>query len=182
MVADHRSHGSLAQAGPARCDNRSLSGRGTARLMMTGRDGTKLEGGREMRRFFVVRVLAAALIAPAARAAEHEVQMLSKGPQGQVNWFEPPVTHAAPGDTIHFVATDKRAQQHVPDRPRGRRDLERQAEPGRLGDPDQARHLCLQVHAPFRPRDDGADRGRRFRRAISRMSRPADTPARRRRR
>ena len=60
-----------------------------------------------MRRLFVVCVLAALATAPAARAAEHKVQMLSKGPEGQINWFEPPVTHAAPGDTIHFVATDK---------------------------------------------------------------------------
>ena len=42
-----------------------------------------------------------------ALAAEHEVQMLSKGPEGQRNWFEPAVVHAQPGDTIHFVATDK---------------------------------------------------------------------------
>jgi pseudoazurin len=52
-------------------------------------------------------VLAALAIAPAAGAAEHEVQMLSKGPEGQVNWFQPPIVHAEPGDTIHFVATDK---------------------------------------------------------------------------
>jgi pseudoazurin len=52
-------------------------------------------------------VLAALASAPAARAAEHEVQMLSKGPEGQINWFQPPVVHAEPGDTIHFVATDK---------------------------------------------------------------------------
>jgi pseudoazurin len=42
-----------------------------------------------------------------ARAAEHEVQMLSKGPDGQRNWFEPAVVYAEPGDTIHFVPTDK---------------------------------------------------------------------------
>ncbi len=60
-----------------------------------------------MRRLFMAWILAALAIAPVARAAEHEVQMLSKGPAGQVNWFEPPITRAAPGDTIHFVATDK---------------------------------------------------------------------------
>ena len=40
-------------------------------------------------------------------AAEHEVQMLHKGPEGQRNWFEPAIVYAQPGDTIHFVATDK---------------------------------------------------------------------------
>ncbi len=60
-----------------------------------------------MRRLLITCVLATLAIAPAARAAEHEVQMLSKGPQGQVNWFEPPITYAEPGDTIHFVAVDK---------------------------------------------------------------------------
>ncbi|MGH6900734.1 MAG: pseudoazurin [Geminicoccaceae bacterium] len=42
-----------------------------------------------------------------ARAAEHEVQMLNKGPDGQRNWFEPAVLHAQSGDTIHFVPIDK---------------------------------------------------------------------------
>lgn len=60
--------------------------------------------------------LASSLLAPAvgllipvraARAAEHEVQMLNKGPDGQRNWFEPAIVRAEPGDTIHFVATDK---------------------------------------------------------------------------
>lgn len=40
-------------------------------------------------------------------AAEHEVQMLNEGPEGQRNWFDPAVVYAQPGDTIHFVATDK---------------------------------------------------------------------------
>jgi pseudoazurin len=40
-------------------------------------------------------------------AAEHEVKMLNKGLEGQRNWFEPAVVHAQPGDTLHFVATDK---------------------------------------------------------------------------
>ena len=42
-----------------------------------------------------------------ALAAEHEVLMLNKGPDGQRNWFEPAVVYAQPGDAIHFVATDK---------------------------------------------------------------------------
>lgn len=40
-------------------------------------------------------------------AAEHEVQMLNEGPEGQRNWFDPAVVYAQPGDTIRFVATDK---------------------------------------------------------------------------
>jgi pseudoazurin len=64
------------------------------------------------RRFFLG---AAALIPGAgllfgarrARAAEHEVQMLNQGPEGQRNWFEPAVVYAQPGDTIRFVPTDK---------------------------------------------------------------------------
>jgi pseudoazurin len=42
-----------------------------------------------------------------ARAAEHEVQMLNKGPDGQRNWFEPAVLRVEPGDTIKFVPVDK---------------------------------------------------------------------------
>jgi pseudoazurin len=42
-----------------------------------------------------------------ALAAEHEIQMLNKGPDGQRNWFEPAIVRAQPGDTIHFVPTDK---------------------------------------------------------------------------
>ena len=40
-------------------------------------------------------------------AAEHEVQMLNEGPDGQRNWFEPAVVYAQPGDIIRFVPTDK---------------------------------------------------------------------------
>ena len=56
-----------------------------------------------------VLVAAAGLLVRSRRAlaAEHEVQMLSQGPQGQRNWFEPAVVIAQPGDTIHFVPTDK---------------------------------------------------------------------------
>ncbi|WBX82837.1 pseudoazurin [Sphingosinicella microcystinivorans] len=41
-----------------------------------------------------------------ATAAEHEVRMLNKGKKGAMV-FEPDFVRAAPGDTIHFVATDK---------------------------------------------------------------------------
>jgi pseudoazurin len=39
-------------------------------------------------------------------AAELEVDMLNKGPDG-VMVFEPPLTKVAVGDTVHFVAKDK---------------------------------------------------------------------------
>jgi pseudoazurin len=41
-----------------------------------------------------------------AAAAEHTVRMLNKGADG-VMVFEPSFLKAAPGDTVHFVATDK---------------------------------------------------------------------------
>lgn len=43
----------------------------------------------------------------AAFAAEHEIQMLNKGPDGQRMWYEPAVLVAEPGDTITFVSADK---------------------------------------------------------------------------
>ncbi|MGH6944877.1 MAG: pseudoazurin [Geminicoccaceae bacterium] len=61
------------------------------------------------RRLFLVAsagVLALPGVRPAL-AAEHQVQMLNKGPNGERNWYEPSVTYAEPGDTIHFVAVDK---------------------------------------------------------------------------
>jgi pseudoazurin len=48
----------------------------------------------------------AAMTPLAASAAEHEVKMLNKGAAG-VMVFEPSVIKIAPGDTVHFVATDK---------------------------------------------------------------------------
>ena len=59
----------------------------------------------------MVRSIAAALVlllvsAPLAAAAEFEVDMLNRGPDG-VTVFEPPLTKVAVGDTVHFVAKDK---------------------------------------------------------------------------
>lgn len=53
-------------------------------------------------------MVAAALgcVASAASAADFEVKMLNKGESG-VMVFEPAFVQAAPGDTVHFVATDK---------------------------------------------------------------------------
>lgn len=44
--------------------------------------------------------------ASAASAADVEVKMLNKGESG-VMVYEPAFVQAAPGDTIHFIATDK---------------------------------------------------------------------------
>ena len=41
-----------------------------------------------------------------AQAADIDVKMLNKGAKGMMV-FEPDFVHAAPGDTIHFIATDK---------------------------------------------------------------------------
>ena len=46
------------------------------------------------------------LAATTAGAAEHEVKMLNKGAEGMMV-FEPSVLKVAPGDTVHFVPTDK---------------------------------------------------------------------------
>ena len=64
------------------------------------------------RRFFLgatVLIPAAGLLVGSRRvlAAEHEIKMLNKCPEGPRNWFEPAVVYAQPGDTIHFVAADK---------------------------------------------------------------------------
>ena len=45
-------------------------------------------------------------LAGAGLAAEHEVHMLNKGEAGMMV-FEPGFVKAAPGDTIHFIPTDK---------------------------------------------------------------------------
>jgi len=61
----------------------------------------------EMRLVATLLVSAAiAMAAGAASAADHEVKMLNKGESG-VMVFEPAFVQAEPGDTIHFIATDK---------------------------------------------------------------------------
>ncbi|MEL6963048.1 MAG: hypothetical protein AAFO01_09850 [Pseudomonadota bacterium] len=42
-----------------------------------------------------------------AFAADHEVKMLNKGPDGQRMWFEPAIVIAEPGDTITFISFDR---------------------------------------------------------------------------
>lgn len=51
-------------------------------------------------------VALAAIGAGAASAAEVEVKMLNKGATGTMV-FEPALVKIAPGDSVHFVATDK---------------------------------------------------------------------------
>ncbi len=52
-------------------------------------------------------VVGLALLAGAAGAAEFDVKMLNKGPDGTPMAFDPPVVTIAPGDTVHFIAADK---------------------------------------------------------------------------
>ncbi|MCX8571024.1 MULTISPECIES: pseudoazurin [Hyphomicrobiales] len=54
----------------------------------------------------VAAAFAAALLAGAAQAADHQVQMLNKGEKGAMV-FQPDFIVAAPGDTVTFVPTDK---------------------------------------------------------------------------
>lgn len=57
-------------------------------------------------RTLLALALVAGLGAPAL-AAEHRVEMLTKGPDGGRNVFNPLVVRAEPGDTIVFVPVDK---------------------------------------------------------------------------
>jgi pseudoazurin len=61
----------------------------------------------EMKRIMVLAAaLAAMMVAGAAQAADHQVQMLNKGDKGAMV-FQPDFIQAAPGDTVTFVPTDK---------------------------------------------------------------------------
>lgn len=59
-----------------------------------------------MKRMIALAALMAITIAGNALAAEHEVHMLNRGEQGTMV-FEPALIHAAPGDTVRFIPTDK---------------------------------------------------------------------------
>lgn len=54
----------------------------------------------------IAATFAAALVASAGQAADHQVQMLNKGEKGSMV-FQPDFIVAAPGDTVTFVPTDK---------------------------------------------------------------------------
>lgn len=60
---------------------------------------------KRTRMFALALATVAALSGTAAMAAEHEVKMLNKGAKG-VMVFEPDLIRIAPGDTVHFRATD----------------------------------------------------------------------------
>lgn len=60
----------------------------------------------------LVKAIAAAVVAltvtgTSASAADHEVRMLNKGPDGQPMQFDPAFLKVQPGDTVTFVAVDK---------------------------------------------------------------------------
>ncbi len=55
---------------------------------------------------FPIAAVAALAWSTAAGAAEYEMQMLNMGAQGMFQ-FEPNLLRIRPGDTVHFVATDK---------------------------------------------------------------------------
>ena len=61
-----------------------------------------------MRKTIVASAIAVAAIMTAfsAQAADHEVKLLNKGSTGMMV-FEPAVIKIVPGDTVHFIATDK---------------------------------------------------------------------------
>jgi pseudoazurin len=61
-----------------------------------------------MKKTIVASAIAVAAIMTAfsAQAADHEVKLLNKGSTGMMV-FEPAVIKIAPGDTVHFIATDK---------------------------------------------------------------------------
>lgn len=54
----------------------------------------------------VAAAFAALVMAGAAQAADHQVQMLNKGDKGAMV-FQPDFIKAAPGDTVTFLPTDK---------------------------------------------------------------------------
>jgi pseudoazurin len=61
-----------------------------------------------MNKVWTASVLAVLLAAAGtARAAEVEVKALNRGSEGGMMVFEPSLVRIAPGDTVHFVATDK---------------------------------------------------------------------------
>ena len=63
--------------------------------------------GKIMRNKIAMAVaIAALMLAGAAQAADHQVQMLNKGDKGAMV-FQPDFIQAQPGDTVTFVPTDK---------------------------------------------------------------------------
>lgn len=54
----------------------------------------------------IAAAFAGLMLAGAAQAADHQVQMLNKGEKGAMV-FQPDLIVAAPGDTVTFIPTDK---------------------------------------------------------------------------
>ena len=54
----------------------------------------------------VLGAFASAIFALPVHAAEFEIKMLDHGPDGMMR-YDPQLLKVAPGDTVHFVATDK---------------------------------------------------------------------------
>lgn len=71
-----------------------------------GRAVVKKEGTIMRYTLSMAAAAAALLLAGAAQAADHQVQMLNKGEKGAMV-FQPDFIAAAPGDTVTFVPTDK---------------------------------------------------------------------------
>lgn len=60
-----------------------------------------------MKTLFAAVTLIALFVTHQLRAAEVEIKELNKGSAGGIFVFEPALVRIAPGDTVHFVPTDK---------------------------------------------------------------------------
>ena len=62
-----------------------------------------------MRKLMTAAAILAGAVAwsGAASAADHEIKMMNKGPDGQMMEFVPSFLHIQPGDTVTFVPADK---------------------------------------------------------------------------
>src|SRR5690606_433823 len=66
----------------------------------------KLKGKIMRNKIAMAVAVVALMMAGAAQAADHQVQMLNKGDKGAMV-FQPDFIQAQPGDTVTFVPTDK---------------------------------------------------------------------------
>lgn len=118
-----------------------------------------------MKRFAALAVAAGiwGLACSGAFAAEHEVRMLNKGPEGQPMQFDPAFLKISPGDTVTFVATDKdhNSETILGMIPEGAETWKGKMNEENQGDVQHRRHLRLQVHSSFRHGHGRVDPGRR---------------------
>src|SRR5690606_22463084 len=75
-----------------------------AALARNGEEGTSVMTTRHA--ILAVGVICGLAAALPAMAADYQVQMLTKGPDGEAMVFEPAFLKIAPGDTVTFVATN----------------------------------------------------------------------------